>query len=212
MTLTRELRFAALLPLKDNLGSLRVPVVTLSLIAVTVVLWVAGWNPDLTDTWWPLAALASLFVTGGFWALVVNMLFLWLFAKSLEDTLGRARFLALFLAAGVAAAGAQELFDPDTVAPTVGVAGAIAGLIGAHFVLYPRARILCWVLIPFFVGFVEIPAIVLGAAWFGLQALDAIGQPPLSGLIGGLLVGAALVMPLAHGRPRVTPETSQPVY
>jgi membrane associated rhomboid family serine protease len=201
-----------LIPLKDNLPALRFPLVTISLIAATVVLWVIDWNPDLTGTWWPLAALASLFVTGGFWALVVNMLFLWLFAKSLEDTLGRGRFVALFLVAGIGAAAAQELFDPDTVTPTVGVAGAIAGLIGAYALLYPRGRILCWVLIPFFVSFVEVPSLILAAVWFALQALDAVGQPPLAGLIGGLIVGAAAVRPLAHGRPRVTADISQPVY
>jgi membrane associated rhomboid family serine protease len=140
------------------------------------------------------------------------MLFLWLFAKSLEDTLGRGRFLAFFLLAGVGAAGAQELFDPETVVPSVGVAGAIAGLIAAHAVLYPRARILCWVLIPFFVTFVEVPALILAAAWFALQALDAVGQPPLSGLVGGLVLGAVAVRLLAHGRPRVTVDPSQPVY
>jgi membrane associated rhomboid family serine protease len=157
-----------------------------------VVLEVAGWDPDLSDAWWPVAAVASLFVTGGFWALVVNVLFLWLFAKSLEDAFGPVRFLALFLAAGIAAAGAQELFDPDTVVPSVGVAGAIAGLIGAHTLLYPRARILCWVLIPFFVTFVEIPSVILAGAWFALQALDAIGQPPIAGLLGGLAIGVLL--------------------
>jgi membrane associated rhomboid family serine protease len=172
-----------LLPLKDNLGSVRFPLVTISLIVATVALEVAGWDPNLTDTWWPFAAVASLFVTGGFWALVVNMVFLWLFAKSLEDTLGSVRFLALFLVAGIGAAAAQELFDPDTVVPSVGVAGAIAGLIGAYALL-----------------------------WFALQALDAVGQPPLSGLIGGLIVGAVAVRLLAHGRPRITPEVSQPVY
>jgi membrane associated rhomboid family serine protease len=201
-----------LLPLKDNLGSVRFPLVTISLILATVALEVAGWDPDLTDTWWPLAAAASLFVTGGFWALVVNMLFLWLFAKSLEDTLGPGRFLVLFLAAGLGAAGAQELFDPGTVVPSVGVAGSIAGLIGAYALLYPRARILCWVLIPFFVSFVEVPALFLAAVWFALQALDAVGQPPLAGLIGGLIAGGAAVRLLAHGRPRITPEVSQPVY
>jgi membrane associated rhomboid family serine protease len=186
--------------------------VTISLIAASVILYLAGWDPELGDTWWPLAAVASLFVSGGFVELVVNMLFLWLFAKSVEDTLGRGRFLALFLLAGVAAAGAQELLDPDTAVPSVGVAGAIAGLIGAYALLYPRAGILCWVLIPFFVTFVEVPSLILAAAWLALQALDAVGQPPLSGLIGGLVLGLAAVRPLAHGRPRVTVEASQPVY
>ncbi len=201
-----------MIPLKDNVPSLGPPLVTLCLIVASVVLYVAGWDPDLGDTWWPLAALTSLFVTGGFWELVVNMLFLWLFAKSLEDTLGAPRFLVLFLVAGIAAGAAQELVDPHTVVPTVGIAGAVAGLIGAYAALYPRARILCWILIPFFVTFVEIPALILAAAWFALQALEAVGQPPLSGLIAGFVVGLAAVIVLAHGRPRMTAEASQPVY
>ena len=71
------------------------------------------------------------------------------------------------------AAAGQELVDPDTVVPSVGVAGAIAALIGAYALLYPHARILCWVLIPFFVTFVEIPALILAAVWFALQAIPA---------------------------------------
>jgi membrane associated rhomboid family serine protease len=178
-----------LIPLKDNVPSVGFPLVTISLIAATVVLAVGGWDPDLGDTWWPLAAVASLFVSDGFWEVLINMLFLWLFAKSLEDTLGRTGFLALFLLAGVVAAGVQELVDPDTVAPSVGVAGAIAGSIGAYALLFPRARILCWVLIPFFVTFVEIPSLILAAVWLALQTLDAVGQPPLVGLLGGAATG-----------------------
>jgi len=142
----------------------------------------------------------------------VNMLFLWLFAKSLEDTLGIVRFLLLFFAGGIAAAGAQELVDPDAVVPSVGVAGAIAALIGAYALLYPHARILSWVLIPFFVTFVEVPALILAAVWFALQAIPAVGQPPLAGLIGGLLLGAVAIRVLAHGRPTLVADSSRAVY
>jgi membrane associated rhomboid family serine protease len=83
----------------------------------------------------------------------------------------------------------------------VGVAGAIAGLIGAYVLSFPRARILCWVLIPFFVTFVEIPSLVLAAVWFALQAIPEVGQPPLAGLVGGLAVGLAAVKVLSIGRP-----------
>ncbi len=185
---------------------------TIAVIIASTALWVAGWEPDLSDTWWPLAALASLFVSTGFVELVVNMLFLWLFAKSLEDTLGRARFLALFLLAGIAAAAGQELLEPDTVVPTVGVAGAIAGLIGVYALLYPRAKILCWVLIPFFVTFAEIPALILAVVWFALQALDAVGQPPLAGLAAGLAFGVATARLFSRGRETITGESSEPVY
>jgi membrane associated rhomboid family serine protease len=198
-----------LVPLKDNVPSLRVPAATLVLIVGTIVLWVIGWEPALTDTWWLWAALASLFVTDNLLELVVNMVFLWLFAKSLEDALGPVRFVALFVLAGVGAAGAQELIEPDTIVPSVGVAGAIAGLIGAYALSFPRARILCWVLIPFFVTFVEIPALVLAAVWFALQTIPEIGQPPLAGLVGGLALGLAAIKVLAIGRPSVAIDSAR---
>jgi membrane associated rhomboid family serine protease len=188
------------------------PVATIALIVVGVVARVLDWNPDLADAWWPWAAIASLFVGGGVIELVVNMLFLWLFAKSLEDTLGVVRFLLLFLVGGLAAAGAQELLDPDTVVPSVGVAGSIAALIGAYALLYPHARILGWVLIPFFVTFVEVPALILAAVWFALQAIPAVGQPPIAGLAGGLLLGVVAIRLLAHGRPAIAADGSRAVY
>ena len=134
--------------------------------------------------------------------LVVNMLFLWLFAKSLEDTLGAVRFLLLFFAGGLAAAGAQELVDPDTVVPSVGVAGSIAALIGAYALLYPRARILCWVLLPFFVTFVEIPALILAAVWF-CAAGDPRRRPAAArrARSAGCALGLVAIRLLAHGRP-----------
>jgi membrane associated rhomboid family serine protease len=179
---------------------------------VSVLTRALDWSPDLADAWWPWAAIASMFVGGGVIEVAINMLFLWLFAKSLEDSLGIPRFLLLFLAGGIAAAGAQELVDPDVTVPSVGVAGAIAALIGAYALLFPHARILSWVLIPFFVTFVEVPALILAASWLALQALPALGQPPLAGLAGGLLLGAATVKLLAHGRPDLAAEGSRPVY
>lgn len=168
-----------------------VPAVTIALIALSVGLHLGGWAPDLTGTWWLWAALASLLISASLLGLVVNMLFLWLFAESLEGLHGRVRLAALVLLAGIAAAGAQELADPDVTAPSVGIAGSIAGLIAAYALTLPHARILCWVLIPFFITFVEIPALIIAAVWFPLQAVPEIGQPPLAGLAGGLGVGLA---------------------
>ena len=166
-----------------------VPLLTVTLIAASVGLHLAGWSPDLAGLAWPWAALASLLLSASLLGLVVNMLFLWLFGESLENGFGIVRFAALVLLAGLAAAGAQELVDPDAAVPSVGIAGSIAGLIGAHALAYPGARILCWVLIPFFVTFVEIPALILAAAWLALQAIPEVGQPPLAGLAAGLAVG-----------------------
>ncbi len=197
------------MPLKDNVPSLRPPLVTLVLIGASIVLWALDWSPDLADIWWPVAALGSLFVGGGFIELVVNLLFLWLFGKALEDTLGRPRFLALFALGGIAAAAGQALADPDVVAPNVGVAGAVAALIGAYALLYPRAAILCWVLIPFFVTFVEVPALVLAVVWFALQPV--LGEPPLAALAAGLAFGLLAARPFAHGRALLA-DRSQPGY
>ena len=166
-----------------------VPLLTVTLIAASVGLHLADWSPDLAGLAWPLAALASLLLSASLLGLVVNMLFLWLFGESLENGFGIVRFAALVLLAGLAAAGAQELVDPDAAVPSVGIAGSIAGLIGAHALAYPGARILCWVLIPFFVTFVEIRALILAAAWLALQAIPEVGQPPLAGLAAGLAVG-----------------------
>jgi rhomboid family protein len=197
------------LPLKDNVPSLRAPLATLTLIGASIVLWAVDWSPDLSDTWWPAAALASLFVGGGFIELVVDMLFLWLFGKTLEDTLGRPRFVALFALGGLAAAAGQAVADPDAVAPSVGVAGSVAALIGAYALLYPRAALLCWVLIPFFVTFVEVPALALAVVWFALQPL--LGAPPLMGLAAGLVFGLLAARPFAHGRTLIA-DRSQPGY
>ena len=197
----RELGFATLLPLKDNIHSPRVAWLTLALIAAEVGLWIAGWKPDLSGTAWPLAAAASLFVSSGFWQVLVDAVAIWLFAESLETAIGRPRLAALFVVGGIAAAGGQELVDPATSVPSVGVAGSVAALIGCYAVLLPRARMLCWVLIPFFVTFVEVPALIIAAVWFALQAIGAVGQPPVAGLIAGLALGVIAARPLAHGRP-----------
>ena len=104
------------------------------------------------------------------------------------------------------------MLDPDAVVPRSASPGAIAGLIGVYALLYPRAKILCWVLIPFFVTFAEIPALILAAVWFALQALDAVGQPPLAGLAAGLAFGVATARLFVHGRETIAGESSEPVY
>jgi len=188
------------LPLKDNVPTAGVPVITIAVIVLSVGTHLAGWEPDLSDLAWPWAALASLLLGVSLLGVAINMLFLWLFGESLEGLLGPGRFLALLVVAGIAAAGAQELADPETAVPSVGIAGSIAGLIGAYALILPRARMLCWVLIPFFVTFVEIAAPILAAIWLALQAIPDVGQPPVAGLLGGIAVGVVAGWLLARGR------------
>jgi membrane associated rhomboid family serine protease len=125
----------------------------------------------------------SMFLHGGFLHFAGNMLYLWIFGDNVEDRMGHGRFLVFYLLCGIAAALAQTVTNPDSVVPMVGASGAIAGVMGAYFVLYPRSRILT--LLPFFVFWqlIEVPAIFLLGIWFLMQFL--------SGVVGSIVTATA---------------------
>ena len=125
--------------------------------------------------WW-LTIFTSMFMHIGILHFAGNMLFLWVFGNNIEDSLGRLRFLAFYLLSGIIAIYAQSLLDPSSTAPTIGASGAVSGVLGAYILLHPKARVLTFILIIFFFTFIEIPAIVLLAIWFVLQALPVIDQ------------------------------------
>jgi membrane associated rhomboid family serine protease len=160
--------------------------------------------------WW-LTLLTAMFMAGSLLQLAINSLFLWLFGKSVEDSLGRPRFLALYLLSGLAGTYLQAVFDSGSTAPLIGATAAVGGLMGAYAVLHPRAAILCFVMIPFWFTFVEVPALILVAARFVLQLVPSIGETSISGiatdsglaylsLIGGFAFGAAASRPLLGKR------------
>ncbi len=104
-----------------------------------------------------LPILTSMFLHAGWLHLIFNMWFLWVFGRTVEDTLGHFPYLVFYLTCGVAAALAQTASDPSSMIPTVGASGAIAGVMGGYFVLYPRARVM--MLVPFFfIFFLWLPA------------------------------------------------------
>jgi membrane associated rhomboid family serine protease len=161
----------------------------------------------------------SMFMHGGWLHIFFNMLFLWIFGNNVEDSMGRVRFVIFYLLGGLAAVLAQIAVDPNSISPTVGASGAIAAVLGAYLVLYPRARVLTAVFVIFFFFFVEIPAMVMLGIWFLLQFLPAVGQlasPEIGGAggvayfahVGGFLFGLALIRLFAtrrsaeYGRPR----------
>lgn len=141
--------------------------------------------------------LTSMFMHGGFMHFAGNMLYLWIFGDNVEDAVGtRGRYIALYLVCGTVAALAQSLVDPQSDIPMIGASGAIAGMLGAYLMLYPRANIQC--LVGFFIFFrvVNIPAFLVLSVWIGLQFLN-LGQSG-SGVayvahIGGFLAGMALI-------------------
>jgi membrane associated rhomboid family serine protease len=115
-----------------------------------------------------LTVLTSMFLHGSWLHVIGNMWFLWIFGDNVEDYLGHFKYLLFYLLSGVAAALAQVVLTPHSIVPTVGASGAIAGVLGAYFVLYPRARVLTW----FFIFFLQVPAWVMLGYWFVMQFLS----------------------------------------
>ena len=169
--------------------------------------------------WW-VTLFTSMFMHGGWLHIAGNMLFLWVFGNNIEDRLGRLRFLLFYLLAGLIAVYTQALIDPSSTAPTIGASGAIAGVLGAYALLYPRARVLTLIFIIFFVTLVEIPALILLAVWFILQFIPALGQVAIEsgggegvayfahvgGFVFGLAVAGAMLA-FARGREPPGPST-----
>ena len=155
-----------------------------------------------------LSMLASIFLHGSWLHLLGNMLFLWVFGNNIEERFGKVGFLAFFAAAGIAATFAQVLVEPGSTIPIVGASGAIAGVMGAYLVLFPRARILTWW--PMFVILVVyIPAAVVLGLWFLMQfAIDPNSGVAWAAHVGGFVFGAfvALILRSHLKPPPIVPE------
>ena len=160
-----------------------------------------------------LDVFTSMFLHAGWLHLLGNMLFLWIFGVRLEDRVGRARFLLIYLAGGVAAVAAQTLSDPASAEPMVGASGAIAAVLGAYLLLFPRARIQSLVFLGFFYQLIAVPAVIVLGFWFLLQVVDGIGSlGATTGVtggvaffahIGGFVAGVLLALPYRLRAPRV---------
>lgn len=156
--------------------------------------------PLIPFTVW-LTLLTAMFMHAGFWHILGNMWYLWIFGDNIEDVFGRVGFVFFYLISGVAAAFAQILTNPNTAIPMVGASGAISGVLGAYFVLFPYGRVLTLVpLFPFFVRLIELPAIFLLGFWFVMQFLGGISSPVEGGGVaywahaGGFVTGALLAL------------------
>ncbi len=117
--------------------------------------------------------LSSLFLHSGWLHLIINVLFIWIFAKNIEDRMGHGGFLIFYLLCGVISMLIQWFFSPGLTIPIVGASGAIAGILGAYFFLFPYARVVIWIPIFFLPVFVEIPAIAFLGFWMILQIQEA---------------------------------------
>ena len=215
-----------MIPLRDVIPSRTSPVVTIALIVVNVlvffqeqalgqrelerVVFTHGFVPA-QFSW--LAILTSMFMHGGWMHLIGNMLSLWIFGDNIEDRLGHLRYLGFYLLCGVLAALAHFASDPASLVPTIGASGAIAGVMGAYFVLYPHSRVLTLVFLFVFVQVVEIPAVVFLGFWFFMQLVSGVGSTLATATgraaggiafwahVAGFGAGAGLVKLLARPQP-----------
>jgi membrane associated rhomboid family serine protease len=170
--------------------------------------------------WW-ITVFTAMFMHGSLLHLGGNMLFLWIFGNNIEDSMSRWRFVLFYLLGGIIATLAQVVMNTDSTVPTVGASGAIAAVLGAYAVLYPRARVITVVFIIILFTIIELPALLVLGLWFLLQLLPAFSEP-ISGSgggvayfahIGGFVFGLLLIRLFAN-RPNSDYDVSRrlPVY
>ena len=146
-------------------------------------------------------AITSMFLHGGWFHLIGNMWFLWVFGNNIEDSMGHGRFVAFYLVCGVLAAAAQVAFHPSSAVPMVGASGAISGVMGAYLVLYPRVRVHMLVVLGFFITTIVVPASWMLVYWVFLQLLGSLpsfgggseGGVAFLAHLGGFAAGVVLI-------------------
>ncbi|MEM6891007.1 MAG: rhomboid family intramembrane serine protease [Pseudomonadota bacterium] len=215
-------------PIRDHNPSNRTPYVTYLLLAINILIFISyvGVMQDaraLNGIWWSYAMIpgrvmngdaeytlvTSMFLHGGVMHLVGNMLFLYIFGDNVEDTLGHWRFLGFYLAAGILAALSQLVTEPYSQVPMVGASGAIAGVMGAYLLLFPKAKVDVLIILIVFFRVLPTPAWIMLAIWFGMQFVGGIGAEAGTGGVaywahaGGFLAGVLLALPswLRRGGP-----------
>jgi len=222
------------IPLRDNIPTRTFPGVTVALIAANILVFIyqislggehaavfvatfgavpaqfTGAAPHAAPALPPgLTIATSMFLHGGLLHLLGNMVFLWIFGNNVEDATGHLRFLVFYLACGAAAACAHIATHPGSNVPMVGASGAISGVLGAYFLLFPFARIVTLVILGFFAQTIQIPAFFFLGFWFLMQFLSAAvsggagGGVAFFAHIGGFVAGLVLLIPFKRRRARL---------
>ena len=147
-----------------------------------------------------ITPFSSMFLHGGWFHLIGNMWFLWVFGNNVEDSMGRLRFFGFYLLTGLAAAAAQTFTSPSSPVPMVGASGAVSGVMGAYLLLYPFVRVHMLVFLGFFITTVAVPAWLMLIYWMLLQLLGSLvagggagGGIAFMAHLGGFVAGAALI-------------------
>jgi len=200
-----------MIPLRDVIPSRTTPYITVTIIFLNALAWLFEvslphdvLNEFITiygvvpGDFSPPTLVTSMFLHGSWSHVIGNMWYLWIFGDNVEDRVGHGRFIVFYLLCGIAAALGQVAVDPHSMLPTIGASGAIAGVMGAYFVLYPKSRVLT--LIPWwFLQIVELPAIALLGFWFLMQLFSAGAIAVTSNTRGGGVAFAAHVVGFVAG-------------
>lgn len=205
-----------MIPLRDTQPSFSKPLVTGLLIAINILIFLYEFSLDpfslnhfimeygvVPSRFQYLDLISSMFLHGGWFHLLGNMWFLWIYGDNVEDVLGHHKYLLFYILCGVAAGMVQVLTNPGSRIPTVGASGAIAGVMGAYLIKFPRSKIVTLVPIFIFVTTMEIPAVFMLLYWFVLQIFSGFGSAGTSNVsqggvawfahIGGFLAGMLLI-------------------
>ncbi len=210
-----------MIPLRSTERVYSPAVVTISLIIANILIFLyeSSLNPDSLNIFiarhgvvpdrlhWS-TLLTSMFLHGGWFHVIGNMWFLWIYGRNVEDIMGSSRFALFYLLCGLAAGLLHIFFNPFSRVPTVGASGAIAGVMGGYLIKFPRARIITLIPIFFFITTLEVPAVLLLVYWFVIQFFSGfmtIGYSQVSqggvawfAHVGGFVAGMLLVSVLAN--------------
>lgn len=217
-----------MIPIRDQIPTKRVPLVTYALIAANVLVflleWLAGSGQEALVYEFALIPaevtagldvgdvrdiFTSMFMHAGLAHLLGNMLYLWIFGDNVEDSMGGLKYLFFYLIGGVVASLTHILTNPNSQLPTVGASGAIAAVLGAYLILYPQSRVLTIIPFGFFIRMTMVPAIVLLGFWFVLQffsgllsvgATEDVGGVAFWAHVGGFVAGVVLARLFAGSR------------
>ena len=175
-----------MIPLRDVIPSRSTPYITVTLIALNALAWfyeLALPNDVLPvflqaygvvpAAFSPPTLISSMFLHGSWLHVIGNMWYLWIFGDNIEDRMGHGRFIVFYLLCGIGAALGHIAMDPYSTLPTIGASGAIAGVMGAYVVFFPRSRVLTLVPLIVYYEIIEVPAFVLLGIWFLMQLFSA---------------------------------------
>jgi len=212
-----------MIPLRDTVRSRTFPIVNMSIIIVNVLVFFGEsgltemgltelfYTFGLIPSWFlqtvergefvqgVIPLFTSIFLHGGWLHIISNMLFLWVFGDNIEDRMGHFKYLLFYLIVGVIGNIAQVMANPQSTIPIIGASGAVAGVLGAYYISFPRAKILALIPIVFFFTLMEVRASFFIIFWFVLQvfngvfSLTAVGNSVawwahIGGFLGGLIL------------------------